>query len=196
LNLTRLAYFISALLHPLLLPTFFFALVIKIAPSIMGNVNSKNAGGILLLIFIITFLIPIISILKMDRRQDRKMPFVFVSSFYILSCYLYMDKFANVPLLMVGLISTTVSLVIVTIVTFFWKISAHSVGIGGVLGFLFALSFKYAERDLLFVSLMVLILAGILMSARLYLNAHTPMQIVAGALTGFGIGFLAIILFV
>jgi membrane-associated phospholipid phosphatase len=47
--------------------------------------------------------------------------------------------------------------------------------------------------SLLWPTLIVLIVAGLVMSARLYLNAHTPREVLYGALAGFSIGFFGMI---
>jgi membrane-associated phospholipid phosphatase len=94
--------------------------------------------------------------------------------------------------MIVVLSSITFSIAIVTLITVFWKISAHSVGICGVIGFMFGFYQKYADPLLFYPILAIILLAGILMSARLYLNAHTPAQVFAGGLLGLTISFTTI----
>jgi membrane-associated phospholipid phosphatase len=80
-------------------------------------------------------------------------------------------------------IGAIVALLIVTIINSWWKISAHLTGIGGLLGGIcsYALYSSSLPIGLICITLM---LALILMYARLYLDAHTPMQVVCGFLLG------------
>ena len=87
-----------------------------------------------------------------------------------------------------------ISVVIVGFVSFKTKISAHATGITGVLGFLFATAFFQKDTSLLLPIEITLILAGALLSARLYLNAHTPMQVILGSLCGFLVSFTCTLL--
>jgi len=70
----------------------------------------------------------------------------------------------------------------------------HAIGIMGLVGILMPLNKESDNVLLLWATIGVVVLAGIVMSARLQLNAHTPRQILVGALSGFLIGFFGIIL--
>lgn len=79
---------------------------------------------------------------------------------------------------------------IATIITYFWKISLHMIGLGGLLAYILLLLFvrglQYglpSEIDILLSS--VILLSGIVGSARLYLCAHTPAQVYVGYIVGF-----------
>jgi membrane-associated phospholipid phosphatase len=75
------------------------------------------------------------------------------------------------------------ALLAVTIINRRWKISAHLTGIGGLLGGICSFALNYSVLPLgLIVG--VLAISLMLMYARLYLNAHTPMQVVCGFLLG------------
>ena len=69
------------------------------------------------------------------------------------------------------------------------KISAHLISMSGVLGFVFASAALQRDGSLILLTIIVLILTGSLASARLYLNKHTPMQVLLGALCGFSISY-------
>jgi membrane-associated phospholipid phosphatase len=72
---------------------------------------------------------------------------------------------------------------VVTITNLKWKISAHLTGIGWLLGGVCSFALYYSTLPL---GLVITILTAslILMYARLYLHAHTPLQVVCGLLLG------------
>ena len=202
----RLAWALSVVLHPLLLPTLLFALLFWLSPSMMGVAGSGVRYRILLLLAVSTFVIPMLSTymlyrlgsirsLAMEDRQDRVFPFVSTALFYLLTTYMFAKHLSALYLITLVLGGVTASLLAVTVVSFFWKISAHSVGISGVAGFLMGFYYHYAAVEYLYPTLAVIVLGGFLMSARLYLNAHTPSQVLAGALLGLAVGMGTVFLF-
>ncbi len=203
----RIAYLISILFHPLLLPTWAFLVILYIHPLTILTVNADAKWRLLVIVFILTFLAPVTGVLffyttgnmeslEMKSLQDRKLPFVVATVFYTVATLLFKfgEAFQKVPILAVILGSITLSVLLVTIISFYWKVSAHSTGISGVLGFLFGLSYRYADEGLFYPIIVCTIMAGLLMSARLYLNAHTPAQVLVGFLLGFFINLSSMIL--
>lgn len=75
-----------------------------------------------------------------------------------------------------------------SIVTIFYKVSVHSIGVWGIVGILVPLN-RATEGLLLYPLAGCLVIAGIVMSARLSLDAHVPREVLVGALIGFAIGF-------
>jgi membrane-associated phospholipid phosphatase len=80
-------------------------------------------------------------------------------------------------------IGAMVALLAVTIINHWWKISAHLTGIGGLLGGICSFAINYSTLPIALI-ITVLVAALLLMYARLYLNAHTPLQVVCGFLLG------------
>jgi membrane-associated phospholipid phosphatase len=75
------------------------------------------------------------------------------------------------------------ALLAVTIINHWWKISAHLTGIGGLIGGVCSFAMNYSILPVGLV-ITLLLISLLLMYARLYLNAHTPMQVICGFLLG------------
>jgi len=204
----KLAWFFSVILHPLLLPTLTFFLLLYVSPNTTIPIHQDSRYTIIMIVFIMTFMFPmlwiyllyltnIIKDIRMESKEERIIPFIITSICYIIVTFmfLWMEKFNILPILGVITGSVSISIFLVTLITFSWKISAHTVGISGVMGFILGLSVKYGSEGLLYPFLIAVVLAGILTSSRLYLNAHTPMQILAGIFLGFLICLGGILLF-
>ena len=80
-------------------------------------------------------------------------------------------------------IGATIALAIVMLINHWWKISAHLTGMGGLLGGICSMALFYTMLPSALI-ISVLIISLLLMYARLYTNAHTPMQVVSGYLLG------------
>ena len=68
-------------------------------------------------------------------------------------------------------------------INFFWKISAHAIGVGGIVGATLGISYRLMI-DLRMILLFTIIAAGIVCYARLRLKAHEPTQVYAGFFLG------------
>jgi len=70
-----------------------------------------------------------------------------------------------------------------------WKISVHLAAIGGLIGGFLSLAFRLQENPVFLLSSLIIV-AGMIGTARLILSKHTEYQIYAGFTTGFLILFL------
>lgn len=202
-----LAQIISAILQPLLMPSLVFYMIFF---HIDNSTNLTEAGQwtVMSLVFLTTCLIPVsvilmfrftkvIKDLQMTTRRERYLPFVFISVFYLLVTWLFHRQLPMNQLLSATLIAMTAVVVLTNLITFFWKISAHSAGAAGVVGFSLIYSSKFAAgQQLLLPMILAVLMLGLVMWARLYLNAHKPKEIVGGSMLGFLICYGAIYFFV
>ncbi|WP_031530840.1 hypothetical protein [Dyadobacter crusticola] len=197
----RLAIVLSVLFHPLILTTYLFALLFLLSPDLVGVSAFEFPAlvSLLTLLFLNTFVAPavvtyyfmkmgVITNLYVDDVNERRLPYLATVIIYGLATYLFGWQLQPVgemaPQISVILASVTLSLVIVTCVSYFWKISAHATGIGGMIALLAGLMIRFDEAALLNPLLIAILLAGLLLSARLQLNAHSPGQVFAGFLCG------------
>lgn len=182
---------ISYIFHPLLVPiagtVAYFLATPKYSPL---EVQSAN----ILPIFILTVIIPIITflILKnlgvansifLNSASERKYPLLIhiillglilvkvIPNNYIVELYFYF----------VGLLGAAVACLV--LLYFNFKTSLHAVGISGILMYLINLSIHFEINIILAIGFMTLI-TGIIASARLYLRAHSKIEIIVGLLIG------------
>ena len=202
----RLAHIISIVFHPLLMPTYLFAFIISFASALMQPLQKSSFLQVLAVIFIVSFIIPAISIgtlrlsnfitdFKLQNRNQRITPFFFITCFYGISAYMFYSKLNLNNLIFLIFATTTILLLILTIITFFWKISIHGAGIGGTIGFIIALSYAYPISHFALFFSVIVVVAGLIIYARLTLNAHTPLQVYSGVTLGFTMCFCSIYFF-
>lgn len=239
----RLAKITSLVLHPLLMPTLVFAILLYFVPLAVKPLPDSAFLQLLTIIFFLTYVLPLISVslirlnyvvyfirvlrlkyvknisyndavavinesedyndefpapksLWMKSKEERVVPFVFITIYYGLCSYLFLMQWKFNVIFSVILLSITITIFLITIITIRWKISAHSAGIVGALGFILAVSLKFQDNQLMYPILALIILSGLVMSSRLQLNDHDSSQVYAGALLGFGVSFGAIYFFV
>lgn len=204
----RLAQLISVVLHPLLIPSLSFFIFLYVSPIPSLALSFDLRGRLLLVIFILTFLAPLAGILiffatgglkdwELKDPGDRQIPYLLTTVFYTIGTFFFAisEGYRDFPLLAIVTGSIALTLALVSIINLYWKISAHSVGICGLIGFMVGIIFQFSEDQLLYPLVMSILAAGCLGSARLYLNHHTPNQVLAGSALGFGVSLLATLLF-
>lgn len=207
----KLAIVFSVLMHPLLMPTYLFALLFYYAPVITNPISASNANYLLLAIFLTTFLIPIVyvtvsrflvirtnflAVISMPTRQERILPFFFISIFYLIVTFLFIYKFNVNTVLSVILAATTAIIVAVSIANLFLKVSAYSASSCGMIGFIIGLGIKYPQTFLVLPLIILLIMSGLVMSSRLYTGVHKPLDILTGSVLGLLITIPSVLLFV
>ncbi len=122
-------------------------------------------------------------------RQQRIGPFTFISLLYILITFLFYYKSLFSPNFNKLMVIITCMVVISLIITFFYKISIHSLAVCGGIGILLPLNKVTEEATLLWPTAIVILAAGLVMTSRLLLDAHTPREVLYGGIVGFLVGF-------
>lgn len=150
--------------------------------------------------FLLTSLIPLVLIFLQIKQgkvhdwyithsQERTVPYLYTIFGFGLWSYALFCLFPTLRFLFWIAIGATLSLVIVTIVNHWWKISAHLCGIGGLIGGICSYSLFYGIWPIQTL-IILLCVSLLLMYARLYEDAHTPLQVVVGYLLGLLCTFL------
>jgi membrane-associated phospholipid phosphatase len=198
------ANIVSVIFHPLLLTSYLVLLLGYYFPSLF-MITMNRLLIILAFIFCFTFILPVVNIIMfrmfgtinsytMVSRQQRIIPFVAISLIYLMTTFMFFYKLPisrNLNLLM---LIVTLLVISATLLTFFYKVSVHSLAIWGGIGILMPLNKAMEQSYLLWPTVFAIVMAGLVMSSRLYLNAHSPRQVLFGSLAGFAIGFFGVIL--
>ena len=184
---------LSVLLHPLLMPLITVWAVLAVDPN-LGYFLPNSRWIMYSMLAVMTVAFPItssmlllragvLSSLEMPTRQERIAPYVMTLMYFGMAYYL-LRRTPLHPAVNAIFFGILIAMAATLIITIWWKISAHMVGIGGLLGALIGLSMIHGLFLLPMIALVVMV-AGVLGTARLYTSDHTQGQIIAGA----GIGW-------
>jgi hypothetical protein len=189
----RIAKFLSYILHPLLMPTYGFALIFS-THNYIATFTPLNLKVIILVItFVFTFILPALNSfillkmgkirsLEMETPRERIIPYI-STSFYFFALYYLFASAQFPPVFVILILGAGVSIVLTWLINFRWKISAHAVGVGGIIGATMGISLRLMI-DLRLILIIIILVAGGLGFARLKLNAHSPAQVYTGFLLG------------
>ena len=191
----KLALLLSVVFQPLLMPSLVFGLLFFGVPQ-ATSLPEVFKVQIFYLVVIATLLIPMVIMLGLrwsgfvkslhfEEKSDRRLPFLLVTLFYVLTTYYLKQKTELDPILWQGMGVITTAVALLTGVTYFWKMSAYLTGIGGVLAVAGILGLYFPSMTVAYLLVATLLLGGLVASSRLYLDAHSPAEIYVGLLVGF-----------
>jgi len=187
----KFSKFISYFFHPINFPTIGTILFFLFIPKFIFKPQEYL---ILAIIFIGTYIFPILLLWLLKRFEmiksyhmitieERKFPLLlFISISFIIGHWLY--KSAIVDLLSLFFFGYGLSLICISILLYLKiKVSLHTLGITGLIGFLIYFSHFY-KTNVIVILAALFVLAGLVGSARLKLRAHQLNEVILGGVIG------------
>lgn len=197
-------------MHPLFLLGYVLMFLIQANKYLFSFPDDKAKGLVLITILVIAVMFPLISILmmkalgliksfEMEDKLDRILPLIITGLFY-LWLYVNIRKNDSIPgVFTFFVLGSTIAIFLALIINNFSKISLHTIGAGGLAAAMMVVVFNwtYGFADLVipftgmelrlsdrFVLMIVVILAGAVGTARLYLKAHKEEEVYGGYIVG------------
>ena len=183
------------------MPLLALYLSLAVLPELEFTI-SHNLKLIYFIVLISTIVLPLISILilvkigrisslEMLHHKERALP-LFNMTIWMLFGYLFLQNILlYTPLLMAEFLGAIIIISLASILSNFWKISLHMLGIGGILGVVIAIQILYKNTNTLII--IFVLLSGILASARLNEKAHNKSQVYVGFLVGLLIELIVVV---
>ena len=203
-----LSHFVSVIFHPLCIVTYVTLFLVYTNPYIFGFSNPKAQGLLLISVVTITFMFPAIAIglmktlglissLQMPHLKERIAPLVTTGLFYL---WLYINIKQNdvIPTaLTFFILGSTIAIFVALVINIFTKVSLHAIALGGFVMGMALILFYFSHSDIVFslsqynvildqrtVLFFVILAAGLVGTARLYLGAHKPEDVYGGYIVG------------
>lgn len=197
---------ISGLFHPLLVPTYIFLLLVGVNPYLFGtsDLGEPRAMSNLVLIFLDTFVIPVVAVvimvklnligsIMMEEKSERIGPLLLVMVLYFWIFYNFSQSNQTPAIFNSFLLGVVIALVMAFVINLLDKISLHAVGMGGLVGVSIILLILFGSSGIAIGSVTVglplvvmlsIFCAGLVGTARLSLGAHDKTQLYAGYFLG------------
>jgi membrane-associated phospholipid phosphatase len=200
----RIARGISIVFHPLFIPTYFMATLMSLNVFFSLMIPFESKWRILLLVLLTSAIFPmlilysmyrfkLIKSLNMESREERIYPYAATSIFFFLTTNMIYQINIS-PVYYYVMMAASILAVLTLLINIYWKISAHTVSMGGMLGILIALQ-SVLLIDILWLIAVTLLLAGLVGFARLRAGTHTQAQVYAGYILGYLVSFLLVLYF-
>ena len=182
---------ISGILHPMTLP--FLGTILLLNIGIFGELPMSYRLYVEGIVMLNMGLFPALGIfllmkgghisdLDVSKRTERIFPYLIVLISSAAGCYLLYR--VQMPWWIIKMfLGSILSTILAFFITLKWKISAHTMAFGCVMGSAILVCMQEAINPLFILSILFL-LAGVQASSRLYLKAHTLGQVCCGFLLG------------
>jgi hypothetical protein len=191
----RAAEFVSVFFHPLFMPLYGL-LIIYSAPTLLSYLPFNMKRAIFMMVIANNVILPIsvatilysrgvIKSIYADERRERIILLSVVFFLYTLTALLLV-KIPVPTLFKAYFVSIAAVSLVSLIITTFYKISLHSAGVGGVLALAGFMIVQFEVVSMVHVVILLLV-AGVVMSLRIGTGKHEPHQVWTGLLTGGGV---------
>ena len=186
-NIIFAARVISAVFNPFYLPVV--GLILLFIFSYLNLLPWAYKLQVITLVYMCTVLLPTFlihlyrryqgwTLIDLGVKERRMVPYIIAIVCYGL-CY-YLMQFLRIPHFMASIVMAALIIQVVCGIINQW----HTAAIGGVTGALLAFSLAFSYNPVWWLCILIII-AGILGSARMILRQHSLSQVVAGFLIGF-----------
>lgn len=187
--------FISYIVHPLFVPTYFMLYLMQVLPYEFVGITEWQLTLRLFSVFWLTAFFPAFAVFLMWRlklsesiflrtQKERIIPYVITMFFYWWMYYLsrnFSDQPIALKFFYFGIfIATAIGL----IVNNFIKVSLHAMGVGGLFTVVIIVGLHYSINNAIW-TLLVIILTALVISARMLVSDHTKRELIVGLLIGF-----------
>lgn len=187
------ARIITYLFHPMFMPVVMAIVISYLNKSEFVGITDAQRGSILLNIILNTIFFPLITTLllkalgfiesiQLRTSKERIIPLIATMIFYFWNYWSL--KHLNTPLsLRVLMLGAYWGVILVFMANIFIKVSMHTAAAGGAIGIVIV-SMMIGNYNLLIPLLFTMLIAGIIGTARMVLQAHKPGEVWLGYLIG------------
>lgn len=191
---TKISKTISIVFHPLLIPTYALLIIFN-SGTYLSYVSLYEQKIIYIFVFINTLLIPLSAIpflysinivksLNMKSKKERIIPLAISAIAYFIAFFLLKSLSFSISKITLYFILFSGIIIIVTLfITIKWKISIHTIGIGGLIGLCISIS-KIYMVNINYILIILVFISGLVSYSRLQLKAHNSLQIYIGLFIG------------
>lgn len=200
----QISNLVSYLFHPLLIPVYFVLIMWVNSVYPLQFYPNYFKGFLLALVGIHSLILPAIIILFLYYRkiitdihlvnaESRTIPFLYVMIIYLITAVIfYFNK--NIPDIFSLVFAISGLNISILLLALRWiKLSAHAMGISGLFTLLLYYQLFHSVNYFLEIVIVILII-GIVSTARLYLKAHKAIEVYLGIIISIGINFITLFL--
>ena len=186
--------FFSYLFHPVFIPLYVSLFLVYLHPSAFAGFSDAEKKQTILIIILNLVFFPLISVLLLKAvgfidsvflrtQKDRIIPYIAAGIFYFWTYTVFRQQ-PQYPLLLTSFVlGIFIASSAALIANIYFKISMHAIAMGGWLGFFLIISHTQSML-MTWPIAAVLLLTGLVSSARLLTGSHKPNEVYAGILVG------------
>lgn len=199
--LRMMATLVSYLFHPVFMPTIMCIALYLLSPVSFKSLSPDVLNFRLATVVMLTIFFPLLSVMLMKKLdfiqsihmrdpKDRIIPLITIMIFYFWVQQVFSNLKDSPPLIKILMLGAFWGIILLFLVSIFFKVSMHTTAAGGMIGILTVLLFT-SQVNMLAPLLVSLVIAGIIGTARLVLGEHRPPEIYLGYVLGIAVQLAA-----
>lgn len=199
--LKSIAHFFSYLLHPVFVPLYVIFFLIYIHPFAFVGFSPDEKIKTIFIVALNLVFFPLLSVLLLKAlgfiesiylrtQKDRIIPYIASGIFFFWAYTVFKEQHRYPSILTIYVFGIFLASSAALITNIYLKVSMHAIGMGGWLALFLLMSYN----DGMMMSwplALVILLTGIVCTARMLINAHQPKEIYIGLLIGILSQFVA-----
>ena len=186
--------FFSYLFHPVFIPVYVTFFLLYIHPSAFSGFSEMEKRQTVLIVLLNLVFFPLVSVLLLKAvgfidslflrtQKDRIIPYI-ASGIFFFWAYTVFKEQPQYPLFLTAyVLGIFLASSVALLANIYFKVSMHAIGMGGWLGS-FLLLFYTNSMLMSWPLAAVLLITGLVCSARLLVNSHEPKDIYSGLFIG------------
>lgn len=190
------AHIVSVIFHPLFISLYAAYYLLFIHPAFFIGLNTEARYWILIRILINMVVFPGIAVLllkgvgfissvTLENRKDRIIPYITSGIFFFWTFLVFKNQNIISPIMVSFIFSVFLSSSVAMIMNIYSKVSMHAVALGGFIGLLLIImQYLHSSQAIPLPMMIVILITGVVCSARMIVSDHTPRQIYSGLLAG------------
>ncbi len=191
--LRKVAILLSVAFHPMMMPIYAMMYILY-GNQLWSALPAACKTTMILYICIPTSVVPLAMLAlmvmfgfvgdpEMPNKSERILPITVSATLIAIACFV-MHNVVELPLPMIRLVEGMfIMLLLAGLVTPFWKISLHAIGVGALIAYVSIVGIM-SMSDFSMAASVAFALSGLVAWSRLYLESHTPLQLLMGFVVG------------
>jgi nitrate reductase NapE component len=192
----------SIFFHPVFIPLYVVGFLLYIHPTAFTGFSEASKRQVMVIITLNAVLFPLLSVLllkalgfiqsiRMHVPKDRIIPLIAAGIFLFWTYTVFKEQSAFPSVLKIFFFGVFLASSLALIVNTYSKVSLHAIGMGGWMG-IFLVVMNQQTMLMTWPLAVVILLTGLVCSARLIRNHHTPFEVVLGIAIGLLTQFISV----
>ncbi|MEO6188719.1 MAG: hypothetical protein ABIO82_01400 [Ginsengibacter sp.] len=197
------AVFVSYIFHPLFIPLIGAWYLTFVQPGFFAGISSQEKYFILIRVAYNTIFFPALTILLLKglgfidsiflrTKQERIIPYIAANIFYFWMYLVFRNQDGIPPILTAFIFGIFLSSSLALLANIYFKISMHALGVGALTGLMLNVVFSSISYSVFLPAMVIIILTGVVATARMIVSDHTPFDIYSGLFIGIVTQLIAI----
>jgi hypothetical protein len=196
-----IAQFFSYIFHPIFVPIYAIAFLVYLHPSYFTGLSDRFKLQTIFISTLNLVFFPLITVLLLKAvgfidsiflrtKKDRIIPYMASGIFFFWTYTVFNKQIQYPPIMSIFILGIFLAASAALIANIYFKISMHAIGVGGWLG-LFWIIANDGTMLMTWPMAAVVLIAGLVCTARMIVSDHTQKDIYAGLLLGFATQLVA-----